>query len=227
MEQCNIIMEESQELDPWMFIDNLLSKYDSNIQLEYDLLYQTVLNGTFLSASIGFSPVRDFAPVVRITSLSDMGYISFMSEEWSDFINNLQSSDVASTVSSSTSLGDILIFENFSIKFGTNGKPRYVHSRGQTINFCDGVIGEILLMKDLIQYRMEMLKTMDFAIFYNNVLSSVDVMLKECSFNTSPYRIIKHYLCNIKFMPHIFCMLECIDFHYKKILNDLKRLNPI
>lgn len=208
---------------PWQNVNDMIRNYNESIILENKLLYQTTFNGISANIQIGFSVARGFLPAVIIISNSNSSRISFTREEWMDLINVLPSSTTATICAVKPVM---TIFENFTVRLGSCSSVGDIHSRGQTVYLHNEFLQELAGLKELINYRLELLELLDFKNFHSNIISNVGKMMLDGSFsNISVFDVVKQILIGFKYSHQAYCMLEYLNSYPDNILVDFNRMN--
>lgn len=206
---------QHMEVDPLSFIDRLCLKYDDAIIAELQLVHQSNLNCQHVGIAIGLSRARGYLPAISVSSKADATIISFMTEEWLEFMNILLRPVRPAS-------NDTLISTNFTVKFGVGDELRYVHSRGQTIRLTVDLVNELTSVDRLLQYRLYILESLKFRDFYANFCKSVGQLV--VAWPDIAQEILIVVLSGYDHSLQVSCMLECVQFNYSDVLNDIVRM---
>lgn len=218
--QQSVDVEEDSSHHPWQCVNDLIRNYNDAIIMETELLYQTTFDRISANIRVGFSIARGLLPTVIVTSNSNSSRISFTREEWMDLSCILPSSTTATICATEAVM---TIRENFTVRLGSCSSVGYIHSRGQTVYLHDKFLQEIAGLKDLINYRLELLETLDLKNFYSNLLSNVAML--ECLDNNIPvHNLIKNVLLGFKYSQQVFCIMEYLDSHCNNIIEDFNKM---
>lgn len=198
---------------PWDYVDGILKRYHEEIKAEKILINETgiILVNVPLRVSTGLSAARGFLPAVKLTHMAENfnndTIITMMDIDWYELIENIK------TVAE----GAEKEFSDFKMSRITSACENIVklEIRDSELYFNDDTISQLLYFSDVIKFRLELLKSLDFPQFYNNALLHV----------ANQEDIITHIkgFCNMTQNIQSYCTLELLKVNRERIFIDLSK----
>lgn len=230
---------------------NLLIKFEENIKKECRLVNEVCypLNKN-THVSTGFSAARGFIPVVKMINLRNKCCVSFIANEWDEFLK--YKSEIAEYISEKSEwvcrhcqqmqngkpiINDIYdIADIVQLKFmhtcnTTNVMLQpiiLIQRRDVELTLNKAAIGQLLKLLDLVNKRLQRLTLMDFPNYYNTFLNTL-IEGKE-NINPEMIRETINGLTTIGTDSAAWCSeytesyLEILVFHLEKLKSDFSSL---
>lgn len=229
----------SEDFDYWGEIDRITNQYREAAQQEgrYIYEYATDIKNSAYKIVTGFSSssARGYTTAVRIflnvpQAFTKPDNISFVKEDWDDFITYLQKFitnyfDAALETTGEEEVEEEIQFSDYSIiKSPFIGNKMLKVTNGfSTFYFTGETIREIVDINKIISSHINLLQSVNFNQFYNNFLNVTNNILVATNYEVPPCSIML-ILCNLypeNIQSH--CMLECLIYNRNNVLNDLDK----
>lgn len=207
-------------------IDDWLDKYHKSLVNEKYLLssmtYALNKNGTKF-ISLGLSIARNFETSIIIhdenecisISLDDWYNIANRQEEVEEYFKTNDRDDIIPNMSQEC------IIQSFNFRglklIQISYNPAMVNANAIDIILDEESMLKLFRLKDIINYRAEMLENMSFKHFYNNMLVG--------ALANSHYDVIENLnsmICSMKFSNKVLCLKELMLFNELKIQSDFE-----
>ena len=169
--------------------------------------------------SIGFSLEKKYIPVVKLGGYKNNQNVIFTEDQWVSFLNqqgiimgfiHSDSFGWQSMEGNGFQLHFILIKESRVIKITQEG--------GNCVYLAEDGINEANKLADLIQYRLDLLKSQEFSKYYNILVAGVSS--KNGDILQNVYNVISP-LKNLN-SQNIYCVLELLNLYSDCIFEDVE-----
>lgn len=220
-----IMSEDSQGSSPcWKYLDSMILRSNCEIKRERKFLNEVCYPAGNLKVIVGLSVARGMLPSVRLINTilnlpEDQVSISFADFDWYEFLDM-----VAKLIVNDDDDGSVktLTSENFSISTVDllEEKIMRVKCNGITLCLCSNDIHVLLCIKHLINSRLELVKSLDFRTYYNDILTYV---YNCCGTQEHFFDIVKN-VCNLNMSERNYYMLELLHYNPQKMLDDFDKI---
>ncbi|KAG5864855.1 hypothetical protein JTB14_001974 [Gonioctena quinquepunctata] len=194
------------------YLERIEHFYDNEIRTETRLVNEVGYDFP-LHISTGYSAARNVLPV---NADNDNKSFSLMDLDWYELTFNSGLQPVESAPAHMESM-------NFKlISFPSVMKRRILklESYGVEIYLEADWLVELSKFIPLITSRLELLKSSDFANYYNNML----LCINSQPYNDCKFDVIIRNLCSLDNTVKSYCMLEFLSFNDDEILKDISCL---
>lgn len=200
------------------------SSYDLAIEAEKTFLLNTSFKTYHLSIDCGISVARDFTPAVRLSTNKQQ--LTLNSNEWHELLAILE--DLLENEFCNSSNGECTprdIWPDISVSIHTVLSEKTVClTKKEVLIFMHEIdLCELIQFKYLLASRISMLSTLNFGVYYYNVLENFS---KNNSRNMALVDMIK-FLCNSHTSVSNYTLLECFLYNKEKMLNDYNKYKYI
>lgn len=213
--------ENSRSLSPWRYLDSMILRSREDIKNEKKLLSEVHYSAGNYKIIVGLSAARGMVPSVKlintVLNLSEEKVaVSLADFEWHEFLeiaSNMIEDDAVVKTDSET--------ENFTVSAVTLLGEKIINlvCNNTTLCFCSHDIESFVSIRHIVNYRLNLIKNLDFMTFYDNFLNYINT----CDIQGNFFEIIKN-ICSLNMSEQAICMLELIHFNSKKVLDDFDRI---
>ena len=214
----------------WEYLDNMVLKSQEEIKKETRLLYEVSVPANNYRIVSGLSTARGMIPSIKLVNTildvpEEENFISLDVIDWSEFLQHTtqllknatygdESNEIIGTVEALSGS-----FQLLAVSF-YGSVTLSLKSNNVTLCFCVKDIETILKIEPIINYRLELLKQLDFRSFYDQLLyyvNSIDIQ------NVSFFDTIRN-ICKLNMSEQSYLVLELIEFNPNKILSDFDKI---
>ncbi|CAH2011982.1 unnamed protein product [Acanthoscelides obtectus] len=208
-------------------LDRKLRMYENAIQMErYYICNATLKCGQLYQVHCGLSSARNFELAVKIEYKPDNTgnvQISLSTFERPMFVNHLKwfrfetlEAAAAASVASNVKL---TCDENIEISgLVCDGIKFVTLSNGHdTFYFTQQEMQELVRIDSTISFRIEILSPINCLHYYNNVLDTICVLLKNSKHIVSPIDVLKSFYDITSNSIEAYCLRECLYFNIDKV----------
>jgi hypothetical protein len=213
----------------WEYLDSMVLKSQEEIRKEVRFLYEVSVPANNYKIVTGLSIARGIIPSVKlVNTILDVpeNFISLDVIDWSEFLQHAIQLLKDTTNSGDESNKIIGTVEALSGNFQLLAVSFYdsvtlsLKSNNVTLCFCVKDIEALLRAESLVNFRIELLKQLDFKSFYNellNYVNSIDIQ------NVNFFDIVRN-ICKLNTHEQSYLVLELIEFNPSKILSDFDKI---
>lgn len=226
---CDVTLSTVSSMGYSQELDRILEKYEMAAKDEhYYLLHSTFPAGSYL-VGCGLSPARTFSSAIMLYQENKPKKISFATFEWATFIDLLQHNtffnehqceDAYESVK--FPCGDFCILTQLVFN-----DTKYLEVRKHGISFYltyNDVLQILHIDRSLISHRLSMLDSLNFCVYYKNVLETVKTFVND---NTTLSKLeLMYAICDVSTDSMLTNALREYLFYYKiNVINDLEGFN--
>ncbi len=217
----------------WEYLDSMILKSRMEIAQEKRLLNEVSYQVNNFKLIVGLSVARGMLPAVKIVNSmlnlpEDQTCITLADFDWYEFLEKVSKmvNETAAGVKDSAVPGQQqALSENFTLYvesfFGEQALT--LTSNNCALCFCLDDIKQILTVCPLINYRLELVKDLNFIVYYDDCLQYLNVTHNVKNGSHLLQSIIS--MCNLNKCERSCYFLELATMNLNKIVRDLDKLD--